>query len=225
MDINSKNPIENESGKSMEVDSFFPESKPWSTRTVLDQTRRWFDHACKIGKHNPNSLIVSTVDAHGIPSSRVVLCKEISKNGLIFYTNYLSKKGKDIDHQQKIAALFYWDFWFRQIKIHGTVSKISEQDSDAYWNSRPRDSQITQFISTQSDVAPDRKTMELKWTETNEKFLNKTIPRPPHWGGYCLRPTYVEFWIGRDGRFHDRFVYTSGSDQSHEDWSGVRLYP
>lgn len=153
--------------------------------------------------------------------ARVVLCKQWSEQGFVFFTNYQSQKGLDLQHNSNAAAVFYWDPLFRQISITGRVSKTSRQVSEAYWNQRPRDSQLSQYISRQSQVAESREVLEAAWTQADKEFSGKVIPCPPHWGGYQIEPKQIEFWIGKPGRFHDRHQFERQADS----WTYHRLYP
>lgn len=167
------------------------------------------------------AMSLATLSKTGELSSRVVLCKSWSEEGFVFYTNYASRKGSDLDANPKAAAVFYWDPLFRQVKISGPVVKTTREDSEAYWNSRPRDSQLSQYISRQSTEIESREKLELAWQEADKKFANAQIPCPAHWGGYVLQFTSIEFWIGRPGRLHDRFKF----EKAGPNWTFRRLCP
>lgn len=166
-------------------------------------------------------MALATSNLQGDLHTRVVLCKEWSDKGFTFFTNYNSRKGADLANQPKAAAVFYWDPIFRQVKITGHVQKTSRMESEAYWNSRPRESQLSQWISKQSEPVATRAELENAWQEADRKFANRKIPCPDHWGGYLLIPQSIEFWIGQPGRLHDRFEFQKSGDL----WTYQRLYP
>lgn len=167
------------------------------------------------------AMTLATVDPQGNVHARVVLCKNWSEHGFVFYTNYQSQKGLDLEKNPHAAAVFYWDAMFRQIKISGAVSKTSRETSKKYWSSRERASQLSQYISRQSEEVPSRQEMERMCAEAEVKFAGLAIPCPENWGGYLLAPERIEFWIGQPGRLHDRFEYRKS--QNH--WTFCRLYP
>lgn len=167
------------------------------------------------------AMAISTIDARGDIHSRMVLCKEWSEAGFIFYTNYNSRKGQALELNNHAAAVFYWDPLNKQVNISGTVTKTSRQVSEKYWASRLRDSQISQYISHQSQPVTSRDEMEATWRETDERFKNEPIPCPEHWGGYILSPARIEFWVGQSGRLHDRYEF----QKSQNHWTFRRLYP
>ena len=181
----------------------------------------WFDEAHKTQLQNPNAFVLSTVATDGRPQSRVLLCKEIRDSGFVFYTNYESQKGQQLENQPAAAMNFFWDNLHRQVKITGQVSKLSRQDSVAYWESRERSSQLSQWVSKQSKPLARRAEMEMAISHAESEFEGKSIPCPDHWGGYILTPSKIEFWIGRSGRFHDRHLFTMVENQ----WAAQRLYP
>ena len=166
-------------------------------------------------------MSLATVGADNNLHSRVVLCKHWSVEGFKFYTNYQSRKGLELAQNPNVAAVFYWDALFRQIKISGAVTQTSREDSVAYWASRARDSQLSQYISRQSQAAPNRQVMEQEWEVARQEFLGRDIPCPAHWGGYLIKPERLEFWIGRPGRLHDRHEFEKTSTL----WAYRRLYP
>jgi pyridoxamine 5'-phosphate oxidase len=168
-----------------------------------------------------NAMVVSTVNENNEPTSRVVLCKEITADSILFYTNYNSEKGHDLAQNKKVAINFFWDYAHKQIKINGTANKTSREKSVEYWDSRPRDSQISQYLSAQSMPVDSRQIMTDLHLETLLKFKDKPVPCPEHWGGYEVKIEKVEFWIGRENRFHDRFSYIKVQDK----WLGCRLFP
>lgn len=153
--------------------------------------------------------------------SRVVLMKDWSEQGFTFFTNYDSRKGLDLAAHNKVALNLYWDPQFRQIKINGTVQKTSREVSEKYWDSRPRDSQLSQWASSQSKPVESREDLEQKVLEAKKKFDGKNIPCPPHWGGYLVTPFLIEFWIGQANRLHDRFAFKKQAGT----WTIERLSP
>src|SRR5471032_335944 len=168
-----------------------------------------------------NAMVLSTVDKSGRPSSRNVLLKGVDERGFIFFTNYGSRKGRELSENPNASLTFYWAELERQVCVAGLVDKISREESENYFKSRPRGSQLAAWASNQSDVVADRATLETKWNEMEKKFPND-IPLPPNWGGYVMRPERIEFWQGRAGRLHDRFQYTLQPDNS---WKLERLAP
>ena len=170
-----------------------------------------------------NAMSVATVNSRGHVHARVVLCKSWSAEGFVFYTNYESQKGQDLAQNPNAAAVFYWDPLFKQVKVSGEMNKTSRETSVAYWDSRARDSQLSQYISRQSQPAPSREQLERDWAAADAQFKDRPVPCPEHWGGYRLNPRSIEFWVGRHGRLHDRHVFSRpGADQS---WTYTRLYP
>ncbi|HWV23899.1 MAG TPA: pyridoxamine 5'-phosphate oxidase [Thermomicrobiales bacterium] len=187
------------------------------------QFSRWFDEAIAAGPGEANAMMVSTVGADGQPSSRVVLMKAFGPGGFEFYTNYDSQKGQEIAAHPRIAALFYWPTLQRQVRITGIAEKLSPEQSDAYFHSRPRGSQIGAIVSPQSQVVPDRAWLEEHFAmATHELEGQMTLERPDHWGGFRIVPETIEFWQGRPNRLHDRIRYDRGEDGR---WSIHRLAP
>jgi len=174
--------------------------------------------------HSPpdvNAMVLATVDKNGKPSTRTVLLKGVDDRGFTFYTNYDSRKGRELAENPNAALTFYWPDLERQVCVAGTISKLSATESEKYFKSRPRDSRLAAWASNQSDVVPDRAALEKKWNEMAAKFSSE-IPLPPNWGGYVLKPERIEFWQGRLNRMHDRFSYTRQPDNS---WLMERLSP
>ncbi|MBI3766184.1 MAG: pyridoxamine 5'-phosphate oxidase [Ignavibacteriales bacterium] len=174
----------------------------------LKQFQRWFASAINAKLPLAEAMILATATPDGKPSSRAVLLKHVDHNGFVFYTNYRSRKGKELARNPRAALTFSWIPLERQIRIEGIVTKVSPEDSDRYFQSRPRDSQISAIISAQSEEIPHRNVLERMAKKLSERYKNKPIPRPLQWGGYCLKPTRVEFWQGRKARLHDRILYT-----------------
>lgn len=187
----------------------------------LEFFKIWFKEAYDSEQQEPHALVVSTVDENGQPSSRVVYLKEVTDEGVIFYTNYLSQKGSDLKENPKVAGLLFWNKLERQVRIEGEAVKVSPEKSDAYFNSRPRGSQLGAWASNQSEELVERDELEQRTKEFSEKFPDK-VPRPPHWGGYLLKPTRFEFWQGRKSRLHDRIVFDLQTDAS---WKIFRKNP
>ena len=188
----------------------------------LEQFKRWLDEAIAENFRMPNAMTLATVSRDGKPSARIVLLKQVDERGFIFYTNYLSRKGKELSANPFASLTFFWDTLDRQVRAEGSVIKVSEEESNQYFQSRPRDSQISAVISSQSSIVESREELENKWQELEQALTNKPIPRPQHWGGYCLKPASIEFWQGRESRLHDRILYELQNDGS---WKISRLAP
>lgn len=169
-----------------------------------------------------NAMTLATVDAQGRPSARVVLLKGVDDRGFVFFTNYESRKGQELAGNPEAALVFYWADIERQVCIAGTVSRLAESESSAYFTSRPRGSRIAAWASKQSSIVPDRAFLERRWREFEAKYATAEVPKPPFWGGYVLKPSRIEFWQGRPNRLHDRFRY---SRQPDDTWSVERLSP
>jgi pyridoxamine 5'-phosphate oxidase len=186
------------------------------------QFKVWWDDVIAIDIPEANAMTLSTVDAIGRPSSRIVLLKGIAADGLEFYTNYKSRKAMDMELNPHVALLFFWKELERQVRIEGTVSKVSREKSLAYFQSRPKGSQIGAWASPQSEVIPDRNELHDTVSRLEEQYRNEEkLPIPDFWGGYIVQPTLFEFWQGRDNRLHDRFQYVRGGDG----WRVSRLAP
>jgi len=177
-----------------------------------------------ICNHRPadtNAMTLATVDRDGRPSSRTVLLKGVDERGFIFYTNYGSRKGRELADNPRAALTFFWPALERQVCVAGTVTKLPPAESDAYFQSRPRGSRLAAWASNQSGAIPDRATLEARWREVEQKFPEK-VPLPPDWGGFVLQPERIEFWQGRSSRLHDRFSYVRQADGA---WQVERLAP
>ena len=186
----------------------------------FDLFDNWFEDLEKFGNERENNAMsLSTVNDKNVPTTRVVLLKQFSKNGFVFYSNYDSRKGKHIDNNPNVCISFYWPSMERQVIINGKVSKISAIESDKYFNSRPKSSQLGAIISNQSEIIPSRKYLEEKLSKFN--IINNNLNRPSNWGGYILKPELFEFWQGRDSRLHDRIIFS----KSKTNWDQKRLSP
>ena len=187
----------------------------------MSQVASWLADAVAAGLREANAMVLATSDRAGIPSARTVLLKGIGREGITFYTNYSSRKARELDANPHAAVVLAWLSLERQVRISGTVERLPAEESDAYFASRPRGSQLGAWASDQSSPIPDRKTLEASMEEVQRRFGDAVIPRPPHWGGYRLEPLTVELWQGRADRLHDRFEYQRAGDG----WTVKRLSP
>jgi pyridoxamine 5'-phosphate oxidase len=188
----------------------------------LKQFQQWYDEAVAANISMCDAMALATATKSGVPSVRMVLLKQIDEQGFTFFTNYNSRKGKELSENPRASLLFYWKELGRQVRIEGTAMLLPAKESDAYFQSRPRESQISAIVSPQSDVIASREELEQRAKELELQYQNKSIPRPNNWGGYVLKPTHIEFWQNRDARLHDRFLYMLQKDNS---WKIVRLAP
>ncbi len=186
----------------------------------FDQFHIWLQEAIKSEALEVNAMTLSTLGLDGFPNGRIVLLKELD-SGFVFFTNYESEKGKELENSPKAALTFFWAELERQVRIQGTIEKISETESDAYFFSRPLGSQIGAWTSPQSKKINSREALDQMQSQVEEEFEHKAMRRPPHWGGYRLTPVKVEFWQGRPSRLHDRIVY----EKSEQGWQLFRLAP
>ncbi len=185
---------------------------------------RWFDAALDAKLRDANAFVLSTADADGRPSSRVLLLKDYSSAGFVFYTNYASRKGEDLARNPLGAILFYWAEHERQVRIEGAVAKVSREESAAYFASRPRESQLGAHASHQSHEIKDRAELENRFAGLEREYGSEgAVPLPEDWGGYILQPEAIEFWQGRSNRLHDRLLYTKRGDEAS--WNRARLSP
>jgi pyridoxamine 5'-phosphate oxidase len=189
----------------------------------IRQFQTWFDEvrACGVSEQDATSMTLATSSKDGQPSARIVLLKSFDDRGFVFYTNYHSRKGKELSENPRACLLFYWSELWRQVRIEGDIEKISTAESEAYFQSRPLGSRLGAWASDQSEVVNNRETLESRFAELQKRF-GEDVPRPEHWGGYRLRPNSIEFWQGRDNRLHDRLRYSLEEDGS---WSIERLGP
>ena len=189
--------------------------------STFDQFEKWFSEALKSKVDEPNAMSLATISPEGNPRTRIVLVKDFSKDGLIFYTNYESAKAKGMEVNKAVSVNFVWHPLQRQINIQGFTEKVDRKVSELYFHSRPRGSQLGALVSPQSKVIASRKVLENRLAELDAKYKNEPIPLPENWGGIRIVPTRFEFWQGRDNRLHDRFEYILKNDQ----WSTQRLAP
>lgn len=190
--------------------------------TWLEQLRSWFDDAVQhSGSPEPNAMQVATVDDAGHPAVRTVLAKGIDERGVVFYTNYSSAKGRDLDARPYAAAVFLWQSLERQVRLSGPVHRVAPDETAAYFGSRPRGSQLGAWASPQSQVITSRRQLLDELSAVQERFGTGAVPPPPHWGGYRIEPVAVEFWQGRPDRLHDRLRFRRDGDA----WLLERLAP
>ena len=187
----------------------------------FDQFEKWFSEALKSKVDEPNAMSLATISPEGNPRTRIVLVKDFSNDGLIFYTNYESAKAKGMEVNKAVSVNFVWHPLQRQINIQGFTEKVDRKVSELYFHSRPRGSQLGALVSPQSKVIASRKVLEDRLAELDAQYKNEPIPLPKNWGGIRIVPTRFEFWQGRDNRLHDRFEYILKNDQ----WSTQRLAP
>lgn len=188
----------------------------------INQFENWFKAALDAKVNEPNAMTLATATTNGLPSARIILLKDFHQDGFIFYTNYLSRKGKDLAKNPRAALLFFWPELERQVRIEGTVEKLSRETSERYFATRPKGSQVGAVVSPQSQEIDNRATLEKKWAELEAVYAESAVPKPAHWGGYILKPNLIEFWQGRSSRLHDRIVYKRADKAS---WKIVRLAP
>jgi pyridoxamine 5'-phosphate oxidase len=182
---------------------------------------QWFDEALAAKVHEPNAMTLATVEPDGSPSSRVVLLKGLDARGLSFFTNRSSRKGRAIAGEPRVSLVFFWPELERQVRVRGRVEWLSDAESDAYFSSRPRASQLGAWASAQSEPLADRAAMERLFAQAAERFEGRPVDRPPHWGGYRVVPSAIEFWQGRRSRMHDRVEYARADDG----WARRRIAP
>lgn len=204
--------------------------KEYKLKTLLEnevnadpirQFQQWWNEALLSNIEEPNAMTLATTNKHGRPSARIVLLKGLSNDGFVFFTNYESRKAGELKENPHAALLFFWKELERQVRIEGTITKTSEQESIEYFLSRPTLSKIGAWSSPQSRVIANRDDLEKTVSKYQQQFGDGEIPRPPHWGGYVVKPTVIEFWQGRRNRLHDRLQYTISNDK----WIIERLAP
>lgn len=190
----------------------------------LDQFQEWFDDALDAELTEPNAMTLATAGTDGAPSARIVLLKGVDERGFRFFTNYESQKGTQLHQNPRAALVFWWPPLERQVRVEGRVERIPEDESTAYFNRRPRGSQLGAWASPQSRVVESREVLEDNLEAVRAEYDEADeIPRPPHWGGYVVRPTQIEFWQGRPNRLHDRLRYRRPEPDA--DWTLERLAP
>ena len=189
----------------------------------IQQWHAWYIEVVEAELPEPNAMAVGSIDTDGMPDSRIVLVRGFDDDGLTFFGNYNSAKGQQLDANPVASAVFPWIGLHRQVRVRGTVEMLPRHESDAYFASRPRDSQLGAWASPQSEVISGREVLAARLTEYSEKFAGAEVPRPPHWGGWLLIPDVFEFWQGRPNRLHDRFRYRR--DDVTQEWVIERLAP
>lgn len=183
----------------------------------------WLDCAADAKLAEANAMVVATVDATGAPSSRMVLCKGADADGFVFFTNYDSRKGREIGSDPRVSLLFPWHPLGRQVRVEGTAARVARAESEAYFATRPRGAQLSAWASAQSSVVADRSVLETRKTDVEQSYDGVEVPCPPHWGGIRVVPHAIEFWQGRRDRLHDRLLYRRTTPAAA--WSVVRLSP
>ena len=187
----------------------------------VEQFRRWFGEALSADLHEPNAMTLSTATPDGHPSARIVLLKGFDERGFVFYTNYEGRKGRELEENPFCTLVFYWGELERQVRVEGRAVRVAGEESDAYYEGRPRASRLGAWASEQSRTVQDRGVLEDRLRELEDRF-GEDVPRPPFWGGYRVEPASVEFWQGRENRLHDRLLYSS---DGCGDWEIERLQP
>ncbi|MEP6708446.1 MAG: pyridoxamine 5'-phosphate oxidase [Pyrinomonadaceae bacterium] len=191
-------------------------------RSPITQFQLWFDDAVKAGIAMPEAMTLATCTREGKPSARLVLLKKVDERGFVFFTNYKSLKARDLDGNHFAALVFYWPLLERQVRVEGRVERTSVAESNEYFQTRPRESQIGALASPQSQPIESREVLEQRFRELDELYRERSVKRPDHWGGYRVGPERIEFWKGRPGRLHDRILYER---QAGGSWSIARLAP
>ncbi len=188
----------------------------------LEQFKRWYEEAKQKSGPNVDAMTLATADKAGRPSARIVLYKDISRGGFVFYTNYHSRKGIQISANPYAALVFYWPGIEKQVRVEGMLKQLAREESEAYFETRPYESKLSAWVSEQSQEIPDREHLTARYKKYRDLFSeNEDVRCPEYWGGYRLNPDRMEFWIGREHRLHDRFVYVKKNDH----WDIIRLAP
>ncbi len=187
----------------------------------FEQFNQWLEEAINAGCNEPTAVTLATVNNHLHPNCRIVLLKDVCDDGFVFFTNYNSEKGHELANTKCAALNFFWPELERQVRIKGTVQKVSEQKSDNYFQSRPRESQLGAWASSQSKLVENKQELITNYTALEKQYKGKSIPRPPHWGGYIVKAETIEFWQGRTNRMHDRYQFV----KSDNNWIIQQLAP
>lgn len=188
----------------------------------MTQFSRWYEPVLERGGVEPTAMTLATVGEDGMPTTRIVLLKSHDRDGFVFYTNYHSRKGRELDANPRCSLLFWWGDFYRQIRVEGVAERVPSDESDRYFDSRPRGSQLGAWASPQSQPLPDRDALLEKLAQYEEKYRDRPVPRPSHWGGYLVRPSRLEFWQAGPDRLHDRFEYEKTRG---DEWNVQRLAP
>jgi pyridoxamine 5'-phosphate oxidase len=205
--------------------------RDYSRQTLLEsnaeanpflQFQHWFTQALNAQVIEPNAMTLATITPEGRPAARIVLLKDFDERGFVFYSNFQSRKGQEMAQTPAAALVFWWGELERQVRIEGSITLVSKTEADAYFQSRPRGSQLGAWVSSQSQVIENRAVLENRLDQLEQDYRDTPIPRPPHWGGYRLVPSYFEFWQGRSNRLHDRLCYRQTTSNA---WKVERLSP
>ena len=188
----------------------------------VEQFRTWFDEALSANLHEPNAMTLATTTPDGCPSARIVLLKGYDERGFVFYTNHEGRKARELEENPRCALVFYWGEFERQVRVEGQASRVSKEESDAYYASRPRGSRLGAWASEQSRPIERRDLLEERLREHEAEYEGREIPRPSFWGGYRVEPEAIEFWQGRENRLHDRLLYRRSENAG---WRIERLQP
>lgn len=215
--------IENQHSETKLTSDDFTELEP-TAMAPFDLFQSWLDEAGTAEPNDPNAMSVATVDGDGMPNVRILLLKGFDAKGFVFYTNFESKKGNELIASGKVALCFHWKSLRRQVRVRGPIEVVSDDEADIYYNSRSEGSRIGAWASQQSRPLDKRATLEAEVDQYTQKFDGQPIPRPPHWSGFRVKPTSIEFWQDQNFRLHDRIVF-SREDLSSLHWEKTRLYP
>jgi pyridoxamine 5'-phosphate oxidase len=191
------------------------------TDDPIERFQEWFREAEQAGIEVPEAMTLATAGADGAPSARMVLLKGADDEGFVFYSGYVSRKGGELDQNPRAALVFYWRPLGKQVRVEGRAERVSDDESAAYFATRPRGSQLAAWASQQSQPLESREKLERRYAELEREYAGREVPRPPHWGGFRLRPDAIEFWEHRENRLHDRFRYT----RAREGWTAELLSP